>query len=434
MGAGSSGPGPPSQTPERRAGAALLVLFSVNLLNFYDRSIPGALAEPIRKEFHLSDAQLGALFTVFTLVYAVIGVPLGRMADLKSRKSLLAGGVTLWTALTALSGLAMNYATLLLTRIGVACGEAVCAPAAASWIGDLYPADRRSQALASFMLAVPLGVGMSMMISGPVAQAFGWRTAMVIAAVPALLLVPALLMLREPQRGAADRLSGTARGSVWSVLRIPALWWIIASGAVLNFFQYAFSAFLPAFLTRYHGLPVGRAGFWAGAGHAAAGVLAAVVAGYWGDRVIRWRRDGRMLSASTAALLAAAPALFGLMQPPGSVTLALVLIMLAYGLLNTYYGFVYSVIQDIVEPGLRGTAMAVYFLAMYLLGASFGPLIVGSISDAMARRAAGAGPVTESARAAGLHDAMFVIPALAVVLAVILFAGSRAIGQPERQR
>jgi hypothetical protein len=141
-----------------------------------------------------------------------------------------------------------------------------------------------------------------------------------------------------------------------------------------------------------------------------------------------------MLSASAAALLAAAPALFGLMQPPGSVTLALALIMLAYGLLNTYYGFVYPVIQDIVEPALRGTAMAVYFLAMYLLGASFGPLIVGSISDAMARRAAGPGPITETARAAGLHDAMFVIPALAVVLAIILFAGSRAIGQRDRQK
>jgi MFS family permease len=95
-----------------------------------------------------------------------------------------------------------------------------------------------------------------------------------------------------------------------------------------------------------------------------------------------------------------------------------------------YYGLVYAAIQDIVPPSLRGTAMAVYFMAMYLCGASFGPLITGGLSDHFARGAAGSGAVTEAARAIGLHQAMYVIPALSVALAALLWAGARAMLRP----
>ncbi len=119
-----------------------------------------------------------------------------------------------------------------------------------------------------------------------------------------------------------------------------------------------------------------------------------------------------------------------LMQPAGSWIAATVLMCAAYGLLNTYYGTVYSCIHDIVAPAHRGTAMSVYFMAMYLCGASFGPVITGRLSDVMARRAAtmaGSSVLTEAARASGLHQAMFVIPALSVGLALVLFAGSRTV-------
>jgi MFS family permease len=104
--------------------------------------------------------------------------------------------------------------------------------------------------------------------------------------------------------------------------------------------------------------------------------------------------------------------------------------MIAYGFLNMYYGFVYSAIHDIVAPAVRATAMAVYFLAMYLCGASFGPLITGRLSDYLARsaaRAAGSAAVGEAYRAIGLHQAMYVIPLLSVALALVLYAGSRTI-------
>lgn len=410
---------------------SLAVLFAVNILNFYDRQVLGALLEPIRKEFHLSDTQLGALGTLPIVLYALAGLPLGRLADAGSRKRLLAAGVAVWASLTGAGGLVRGYWMLMVSRLGVYVGEAACAPAATSWIGDLFPAERRSRALAVFMLGVPIGGALSYAISGPVAQAWGWRAALVVAALPAALLIPALVSLDEPARGASEaRRPETATGApAWSILRIPTMWWIIASGALVNFNLYALATFFPAFLTRYHRLSVGQAGLWAGVGYAVAGIAGGVAAGAWGDRVIHRRKDGRMLSAAAAALVAAPIMLAGIRQPAGGAAASIALIMIAYGFLNMYYGLVYSAIHDIVAPALRGTTMAVYFLAMYLCGASFGPLITGRLSDYLARSAAHAAgsAMGEAYRAIGLHQAMYVIPALSAALALALYAGSRTI-------
>jgi len=408
------------------------VLFAVNVLNFYDRQVLGGVLEPIRKAFHLSDTQLGMLGTLPIVVYALAGLPLGRLADAGSRKRLLAVGVAIWAALTGAGGLVRSFAMLLVSRLGVFVGEAACAPAATSWIGDLFPTGQRSRALSTFMLAVPIGGALSYAISGPVAQAWGWRAALVVAALPAVLLIPALARLHEPARGASDArpLERDQAGGPWEILRLPTMWWIVASGALVNFILYALATFFPAFLTRYHGLSVGQAGLWAGVGYAVMGIAGGLAAGAWGDRVIHRRPDGRMLSASGAALAAAPLAFAGIHQPPGSAAATVILTMTAYGFLSMYYGFVYSAIHDIVAPTLRGTAMSVYFLAMYLCGASFGPLITGRLSDYLARsaaQAAGAAAVGEAYRAVGLHQAMYVIPALSLGLALVLYAGSRTI-------
>src|SRR5258706_6115000 len=215
---------------------SVVVLFAINILNFYDRHVPGALVEPRRRDFHLSDSQMGLLGSAFIWIYAIFGVPLGRIADSASRKKLLAWGVVTWTAMTASAGLATTYPMLFLSRVGVGVGEAACAPTATSWLGDLFPPTRRSRVLALFMLGVPVGAALGFFFSGPIAQAYGWRAAMVFAAVPALLLVPALLMLQEPERGASQsHRAPPARGSMWRVLPIPALWRIIASGPQLHF-------------------------------------------------------------------------------------------------------------------------------------------------------------------------------------------------------
>jgi len=408
----------------KERGPALTLLFLVNVLNIYDRQALGALLEPLRHQFHLSDTQLGALPAAFTVIYAVAGLPLGRLADTWSRKRLLAIGVGVWAGLTALGGLATSYAMLFVTRLGVGIGESVCAPAATSWIGDLVPAARRTRAMAGFMMAVPVGVMLSFAISGPVAQAHGWRPALAFAAAPALLLVPALLLLPEPKRVAA--LDSSPGSAPLSLLRIPALWWIAASGAIVNFVLYSFSTFVSAFLTRFHGLSVAQAGLWSGLGSGAAGILGAIAAGLLGDSALGTRRNGRVRIAAAAALLAAPLALAGIRVPAGQVVVAVPLFMLAYGLWQMYYGLVYSAIHDLVSPALRGTAMAAYLMVMYLCGGAFGPLVTGRLSDFFARQAAAGNPINEAAKAAGLHQAMYIIPVLSALLAIVLWTASHA--------
>jgi MFS family permease len=416
----------PSRRPAKvnRIGPSLAVLFLVNVLNIYDRQALGAVLEPLRHEFHLSDTQLGALSTIFIIVYAVAGLPLGLLADRASRKRLLAAGVAVWAGLTGLGGVAVNYAMLLGTRLGVGIGEAVCAPVAVSWIGDLVRESRRARAMAGFMMAIPVGVMLSFAISGPVAQAHGWRMAMALAALPAVALIPALLCLRDPERAGSSRgreVAGTNGPNVWGLLKVRALWWIAASGAILNFTLYTFSTFVSAFLTRVHGMPVGTAGVWAGVGSGTAGILGAAAAGMWGDR---GGGAWKVRLAAGAALVSAPAGLAALRMPPGSASQAVVLLMAAYGLLQMYYTLVYAAIQDLVPSNLRGTAMAGYYMVMYLCGGAFGPLLTGRLSDYFAHG------TSEAARAQGLHQAMYVIPALSAALAVVLWVAARSIREP----
>jgi MFS family permease len=421
-------------TSTRVVRTSLIFLVIINIINFYDRNVGGALAEPMRREFGLNDTQIGWLGTAFTLLYAVIGLPLGWIADTGSRKKLLAAGLAVWGALTALAAWAVNVPMLVVSRLGLGVGEAAVAPTSTSWIGDLFSAERRAKPLALFMLGVPVGGALSYFFSGPIAQAFGWRRAMIVAAIPALILAPIVLLLQEPRRGAAEAADSAAapRESIGLVmgrlLSIPTFLWIIASGALVNFNLYAIGTFLPAFLGRIHHLNVAKAGIATGMVYMLGGVAGGTIGGFWGDSIVNRGAHRRMFVAALAALAAAPFAYFGIRQGLGALTLAVVLLTISYGFLNMYYGLVYASIQDIVAPALRGTAMAVYFLFMYLLGASFGPYVTGKLSDMMARRAAaaaGSSVITEAFKAVGLQQAMFVIPVLSVALGLVLWAGSK---------
>jgi predicted MFS family arabinose efflux permease len=416
---------------EKNSGAksALAVLVAINILNFYDRNAIGALTEPIRKEFHLSDTEVGLLGSVFTWLYAVVGVPIGNFADRKSRKTILAAGIVVWSALTGTAALASSYAILLFSRLGFAVGEAAVAPTAASWIGDLFPAAKRAAPLALFMIGVPLGGALAYFFSGPIAQAFGWRSAMVVAAAPALLLIPLLLRLKEPRRGAAEaghEHSEMGFQAIKAVAKIPTMWWIIASGALLNFNMYALGTFMPAFLSRIHHVTLAQSGIDTGITYAIGGIGGTLIAMWMGDRIIRTRRNGRLLWAAGITALAAPTAYFSILST--DLVAAIAFMTLSYGALCTYYGLVYSSIQDIVAPAMR--AMSIYFMAMYLCGAGFGPLLTGRVSDLMARRAAdaaGSAVLTDAFKAVGLQQAMLMMPLFSVLLGLVLYAGSRTI-------
>lgn len=410
------------------------VLVGINTMNFYDRQVLPAVQEKIRTEWSLSDTQLGWLGTAFILLYAVIGVPLGRLADRWNRRWLLAAGVALWSITTFVSGYAWGFWSLFVFRLCVGIGEATCAPTASSLIGDLVPARRRSVAMSIFMLGLPLGLALSFLVSGVVAMHYGWRTAFFVAGIPGLLLAVAVLFIIDPVRGGAEshavrseplRFTVAAR----RVLAMPTMWLIIISGALHNFNMYAQLTFVASFLMRYHGLDIGQAGYVSGVVHGL-GALGMFAAGWLGDRAFRHGPAGRLHVAWIGLALAIPCLVLSLQAPPGRLWLCVAGLLPGCLLLYAYYGTVYATIQDIVEPASRGVAMAIYFCAMYLLGAFLGPVATGWTSDYFARLealAAGVSVPTEWHKAVGLHHAMYLIPILDAALVVVLFAAARTV-------
>jgi predicted MFS family arabinose efflux permease len=428
-----------------RATYALSVLFAINAINFFDRQIGGALAEPIRKEWGLSDGALGALGTAFTLLYAFAGIPLGRLSDRTPRKRILAVAVVLWSALTSLSALSRSYWQMFSARLGVGVGEAACAPAATSLIGDLYPPARRARALSIFMLGLPIGIALSYLVSSFVAHAWGWRAAFLVAGIPGVFCAIAAIFIAEPARGMAEKkpaIPSTREGSPWrTLLSIPTMWWLIASGALHNFNMYALGSFLAPLLMRYHGATLRQAGLMSMVIYGLSGVPGLLIGGMLADRLSLQRKKGRLLVGAVSILVSVPLLLLALSRPPGD-TFAFVLLAGAGCMaMYVYYASVYATLHDVVGPSLRGTAMALYFFAMYVLGASFGPIVTGIASDFFTRRAAiaaGSAIFTTKAlepfRGVGLHSAMYLVPALSIVLTLVLFAGSRTVAADMEKR
>jgi predicted MFS family arabinose efflux permease len=425
-----------SKTASTGAWYAIIVLFLINTMNFFDRLIIGALGEPIRKEFELGDASLGLLATAFTLVYAVAGLPLGRLADRVSRPGILAGGVLVWSLFTAASGLARSYWQIFAFRIGVGIGEASCAPAATSLISDLFPQEKRARAMSIFMLGLPIGIALSFAVSGTLAQAYGWRTAFIVAGIPGLVLAVLALFIREPRRDAVDvpAAAGSGVGSPYRrILSSPTMRWLIVSGAIHNFCLYALSSFMTPYLMRFHELEIRDASIIAMFVNGVFTLPGMLLGGFVGDAASKRRPNGGLIVVGAATLLAIPLFVSAVLAEAGNTTLFLWTMGGAFALMYFYYSVTYAAIADVTEPRLRGTAMSVYFLAMYVLGGALGPYVLGLLSDQFTRRAAEAAGVTELTtaalepfRAAGLQSAMYIVPILCVALAVVMFMAARA--------
>jgi predicted MFS family arabinose efflux permease len=424
--------------PRQNAGFALLVLFGINLMNFFDRQIAAVVGEPVRLEFGLSDTDLGVLGTVFTLVYAAVGVPLGRLTDSWSRTRLVSVGVTFWSVLTAASGLAWNYPTMVASRIGVGIGEASCAPASQSLIGDLFPPERRARAMGIFMLGLPLGLFAAYILGGIIGQRWGWRAAFYVAGAPGLIFAGLMLLVPEPARGSFDAQTKSPGVSPYrAVLSIPTMWWIILSGLLFNFVGYAVNIFQVPFLQRFHALDLKTASIVSAFSLGLSGTVGLLFGGWAGDKLRVSRPNGRVLLPAIALLISAPLVYVALEQPKGELTTFAVLMGLSTALSYVYYSTVYSAIQDVVAPKFRGTAVSLYFFGMYVLGASFGSTIMGALSDHFAQQAmrtAGASEMALPFKAAGLHAAMYVIPVLMLACAGSLFCAARTVGADMKKR
>ncbi len=419
---------------------ALGVLFSINMMNFYDRLIIGAVGEAIAVDWKLSDSKLGYLGTAFILLYAAVGVPLGRLSDKFNRSRILAIGVTAWSILTALSGFAQHFWQMVVLRLTVGVGEASCAPAANSLIGDLFPAVTRARAMSIFMLGLPIGNAAALLISGIVTQQYGWQSAFFVALGPGLLCAVGAFMLTEPKRGRTevhDIGAQKRHGSPYLlVLSIPTMRWIIASGALHNFNMYAIGGFLKPLVMRVHHLTEAEGGYVTMAVYGLAGVPGMSLGGMLGDAILHRRRNGRMLLAAVAITFSAPLMYFALEMPPGEWLVFSLLFGLGCMMMYVYYATVYSTIQDVIEPSLRATAMAIYFAAMYVFGGALGPTVIGQTSDYFAQQKVAAEAADWSTldaagklpyRAHGLNSALFMLPLVSLALAGTLFAGARTV-------
>lgn len=408
----------------------LFLLFLANLFNFFDRTIPAIIIEPIRLEWSLSDLQLGLIGTAFTIVYALAGIPLGRMADTGARRKIMGWGLAAWSGLTALNGMAWNFWSFLLIRMGVGIGEASYAPAANSLIGDLFPAHKRSRAMGLFMLGLPLGLLLAFFTIGAMVQAFGsWRAPFLIAAVPGLILALFLFFIREPVRGAAETTrvsSAPVEKPLRTVLAIRTFWWLVLAGLAFNFAAYACNSFMVPMLQRYFGLGLQDAAMATGVIVGFTGLFGLTLGGWVADKVHQRWANGRLLFAAVSMLVACICT--GWALSAGRIDTAVFVGVFSLGWLFSYnfYTCVYTAIQDVIEPRLRATAMALFFAGLYLLGGGLGPLAVGWLSDHYAQaamHAAGASEMTEMFKAVGLHDAMVLIPvALFLTLLALLQA------------
>jgi MFS family permease len=421
---------------------ALFVLFAINMLNFFDRQLLGALGEPVRKEFLLSDTALGFLGSVFIWMYAVVGLPMGHLSDKWYRTKLLAIGTAVWSLMTAATGMAQNYAQVFIARLGVGVGEATCAPAGQSLIGDFFPPAKRAFAMGVFMLGLPAGIFLAYLSAGYIYAHLGWRAAFYIACIPGIIFALLALTIREPKRGGLDvgRVA-TTPSNVWTsfaaVLRLPTMWWIILSGIFHNFNMYALGSFNSPFLQRFHELSVREAGNVSSIAVGAVGAIGLIAGGWAADKLSVRRRNARLVLGASCMTIAAPCIFFALNQPKGSITAYVLLMAMGTITMYVYYATVYTAIQDVIEPRLRGIAVAIYFCCMYIFGASMGPVGTGILSDHFAHKAmtdAGASSMTEAFKAIGLHNAMYVIPILALAAAAVLFAASRTMEKDARKQ
>ena len=371
----------------------LTVAFGLNLL---DRQIVNILAEPIKRDLDLSDAQLGALTGLsFALLYSFMALPIARRADSGDRVRIVGVAILTWSLFTAACGAAASFVQLLLCRIGVGVGEAGCAPPSQSLIADEYPPERRAGALAIFALGSPIGAAVGLVAGGLLAGAIGWRWTMVAAGAPGLIvgaLVLATLSDRHLQRREVAR---APLGSVLGRLARNRSFLLVVLGcALLSFVNYGAMAFAGSFYLRVHvdgigalattlGLtPIGVIGLGLGLLGGAGGAIGAIVGGRLGNQ--RGEGDpGRLvLIAAVGSLLCAASYVAMFTVPSAAASLAIFFIASFFS--NLWYGPGTLAIQLLAGPADRATALAISLFVNSLIGLGLGPLTVGLLSDGFA--------------------------------------------------
>lgn len=367
------------------------LLCVVGVMSLVDRQIIAIVLEPIKQEFQASDTAMGLLTgLVFAGFYVLASVPLGRWADVGVRRTIVASILGFWSFMTCLGGVAQSYLQLALTRIGVAIGEAGASPATQSMVADLYPLAQRGRALATMSAFGSLGIFFSLFLGGWLSDTVGWRMAFVLVGLPGLLVAALIrLTVDEPPRGMSDSVRhdaappalGEALAYLWSMKSYRLIVIAVAIGGLVGFGTLGWA---PAFFMRVHQMSATEAGLWFGIsvvfGLIGGNLFVGWLADRLGKRDIRW-----YMRVSGGGALCATP--FGILaawwpSSAGSVTMfALYLFFLVFHLPPAQ-----AMVQTLVRSRMRGMAVTGVVFCQNLIGAGFGPLIIGVLNDLFAER------------------------------------------------
>lgn len=362
---------------------ALALLSLVSFFNYLDRMVIAVMVEPMKRDLGLSDTQLGLVSGLaFALLYAGCGLPLARLADRRSRKWILVACLTIWSSMTAVTGLARNFIELFLVRMAVGIGEAGCVPSAHSMIGDMFPPERRAFAVGIFQAGGLIGLSVGLALAGLATERFGWRMTLVgigLAGLPLALLIA--LTMREPRRDAA----GTEGERLGIVLRELAgrkpLAHLIIGLSIGSFATYGIAQWLPAFFMRSHGVSIAEVGIYGAVIGGIAGVLGTIVGGV---SMVRLRpRDARWeLWFPTIGYFGALPlyaSSFAVTNLPAALGIQFLAVFIAAA--GGAVGI--AAIQSFAEPNRRATAVAIMMFLSSLIGLGLGPAFAGALSDAL---------------------------------------------------
>lgn len=386
--AAAEGPRTEAERAVRRRGLTLFLLTLTYFFSYMDRQILAILLELIKADLSLSDTQLGLLSGLaFAIFYAGLGIPVARLADRRNRRNIIAWSLIIWSAMTALCGLAQNFGQLLLARIGVGIGEAGSSPPSHSIIADLYPPEKRAGAMGIYALGVVLGAGFGTMIGGWLAHLYGWRVAIIAVGIPGIALaILVRLLVVEPPRGLSDARPAAdeerpslARGfaSLWSNAAARHL---VAAVTLTSLIGYALTAWAPSYYQRSFGLTLPQIALILAPILAVVGSVSGVVGGKLADRCAR--RYGLHAQSWLVAILKtiAFPFALALYIVP-DVELALISYGIALLFQNSYLGPTFALIQGLAPLKLRALWAAITLLVINLIGLGLGPTLIGLLNE-----------------------------------------------------
>jgi MFS family permease len=395
---------PRSQAPSSlERWYVLIVLVAIYSINIADRYVLSTVLEPIRLELHLDDAGVAFLTGVpLALFYVTFGIPISWLADRSNRRNILALALVAWSAFTVLCGLSRSYGQLLLGRIGVGAGEAGGTPPSSSILADNFPADRRPMAFTIYALGAPIGAWLGADVAGAIAQATGWRGALLALGVPGVVMGTLVYFtIREPARGRLDVGGGIRQLPVSLLDSLRFLWsqraavHTLMGTGVSSLWGWGLMWWTPTFLMRTYRLDVGAAGAVTGPIHLVGGSLATIVTAWilarpsmFNPRRVLWLLAAGVGFTTIPSFIAYATS---------SLLLAKWMFWIYIPAIYFYIGPCMGLLQNLAPANMRSLFIAWSLLVGNLLNLIVAPQAVGALSDAFSH---GAGPTAASLRLA----------------------------------